>query len=557
MSGAAISPDGKFLAYVDQTGLYLRSIDSGETRAISVPSELRNRIFGLWWLPEGGKLLATVSSSQSIDLWVITALGEAAPHLLYQHSTHPAVSPDGRRIAFQSYRSGELLVGGINGESPRKLVTEQENEGASNPVWSPDGRWIAYGRVWKTAQGSWSSAIEARPADGGPAKTLVSESSLPKSSSLVADCEGGSCFVWSPDWRLLFGVSQASESRTAQAKNGLWAVRVEPRKAEAAGKPERLVQTGDSPPRNLSITADGKRLSYLKIRMWDDVYLAELGSEGARVKPPRRLTLDNRGSQISDWTRDNRAILFFSDRNGKSQLFKQSLNESVAEAVVEGPGNVFDARISSDGSWMLYVESPDTNPGAPPSPQRLMRRPAAGGSPEMVLEEPAGVRLTFWCPLRSGSLCVLGEQERKQAAFYTLDPVRGKGDRLATIEVFWPNAAVSPDGSRLALVDAHKHHDRIELLTLSSRDWRELSLEPGWGNLQSVAWAADGKGFFVTSWLPDSFNLLHVTLAGKVSPLLRNGHRQWMTSPLPSPDGKYLAFQAQTWDGNVWMLEGF
>jgi Tol biopolymer transport system component len=79
----------------------------------------------------------------------------------------------------------------------------------------------------------------------------------------------------------------------------------------------------------------------------------------------------------------------------------------------------------------------------------------------------------------------------------------------------------------------------------------------GGGELQSITWAADGKGFLATSWTPDSFNLLHVTLAGKVNPLLRNGHRQWMVNPLPSPDGKYLAFRAQTFDRNVWLLEGF
>src|SRR5215472_1844482 len=97
----------------------------------------------------------------------------------------------------------------------------------------------------------------------------------------------------------------------------------------------------------------------------------------------------------------------------------------------------------------------------------------------------------------------------------------------------------------------------VELLTLSDHAWRELSPETGWGDLQTISWTADGKGLFVTSWLPDSYNLVHITLAGKVSPLLRNGHRQWMKSPSPSPDGKYLAFQAETYDSNVWMLEGF
>ena len=61
----------------------------------------------------------------------------------------------------------------------------------------------------------------------------------------------------------------------------------------------------------------------------------------------------------------------------------------------------------------------------------------------------------------------------------------------------------------------------------------------------------------MTSWTADSFNLLHVTLAGKVQLLLRNGRSQWLHCPLPSPDGKYLAFSTQTWDGNVWMVENF
>jgi hypothetical protein len=61
----------------------------------------------------------------------------------------------------------------------------------------------------------------------------------------------------------------------------------------------------------------------------------------------------------------------------------------------------------------------------------------------------------------------------------------------------------------------------------------------------------------VTSNLPDGINLLQVTLNGKVVPLLHYNHNQFMVSPLPSPDGKYLAFQAQTWGSNVWMLEGF
>src|SRR6516162_2395243 len=154
-----------------------------------------------------------------------------------------------------------------------------------------------------------------------------------------------------------------------------------------------------------------------------------------------------------------------------------------------------------------------------------MRRPAAGGSPEMILEQPAGVQWDYGCPRKPGSRCVLLQQEGKDFVFYSLDPVRGKGEQLGKTETpasgRFSGWSVSPDGSRLALVRSDdKHKGRIDVLTFRDHAWHEVPVEPEWGNLQFIAWTADGNGFFVTSILPDSFNLLHVTLTGKVKPLL-------------------------------------
>jgi Tol biopolymer transport system component/predicted Ser/Thr protein kinase len=559
VSAAAISPDGKYLAYVDQTGLYLRLIESGETHPVSLPAQLADRVWGVQWVPEGGKLLAEVAGSEGIDLWVITVLGEAAPRMVHRFEVFPDISPDGRLIAFESGEFSklykELWVSGIDGESSRKIVAVEERQSLYTPVWSPDGQWIAYLRSWRTTEGSDHSAIEVRPAGGGPAKTLVSESSLPKSSSVIR--WGG--LKWSPDWRLLFSV-EVPQSPVAQAKNGLWAVRVDPQKGEAAGKPEPLAQWMDFSPSAVTITADGKRLTFLKEHSWQDVYLGELSQDGTNMKTPRRFTLENRDSCPENWTADSQAILFDSLRNGRSQIFRQGLHENIAEAIVQGPESYDDAGVSPDGTWMLYRESAQTEPGAPPSPQRLTRRPVGGGSPEMVLEEPAGVDWGFLCPVRPGSSCVLSQREGKDRVFYLLDPIRGKGSQLGKIEVSEARFEawnISPDGSRLALVDDNKYQGRVEVLTLADHAWHEVAVEPGWQDLQSIAWAMDGKSFFATVWGPDSFNLVYITSSGKVKPLISNGRRQWMINPLPAPNGKYLAFQAQTWDSNAWMLENF
>ena len=77
----AISPDGKFVAYQDWTGLYVRLVESGETLSVRVPAELMKQMSGLSWSPGGGKLLTSVPGRDGDDIWEITVMGEAEPKL--------------------------------------------------------------------------------------------------------------------------------------------------------------------------------------------------------------------------------------------------------------------------------------------------------------------------------------------------------------------------------------------------------------------------------------------------------------------------------------------
>jgi serine/threonine protein kinase/Tol biopolymer transport system component len=578
VTAGAISPDGKYVAYHDQTGLYIHTMASAETHLVGLPGALPSGPYvALLWFPGGTKLFAWVDGN---GIWVMPIAGEEQPHLLYEHAEDPAISPDGQMIAFigQTHESGrerrhELWVGNVNGDAPRKLAAAEETEYLSGPAWSPDGQWITYGKAWKAAEGLWHSAIEVCPATGGPAKTFLAESSLPKSNTFVFVAEEAVFSeTWFPDWRLVFSVIRGSGPKI---ENSLWQVRVKPGTTEA-GNPEPVTQWDQSLAVNLAGTTDNKRLSFVRNRSWVDVYAGELGSEGATMKVRRSLARIEAGaSGLNSWAHDGQAVFLSSVRNGRPEIFRQRLNESAAEKIVTGPRDAFGAQISPDGAWLLYLESEPTRMGDIAGSVWLMRQPIGGGLAEKALEMPSAELDEFRCRYNPKAIspCVLALREGQDLVFYSLDPLRGKGSQLGKIAVLgfpWMRGwDVSPDGSSVAVVSAHKYGERIEVLTLANGAWHEIAAEPaehiagvalrGKTKFCQIAWAADGKSFFVTAALGDSFNLLHVTSDGKVQPLLANEgfQNQFMDSPLPSPDGKYLAFTVQTWDGNVWMLDNF
>src|SRR4029077_943076 len=80
---AAISPDGKFLAYSDANGFHLRLISTGETKQLALPSGLAvARILSsapetlgapLSWFPDGSKVLITVTTpGETLSLWAVS-----------------------------------------------------------------------------------------------------------------------------------------------------------------------------------------------------------------------------------------------------------------------------------------------------------------------------------------------------------------------------------------------------------------------------------------------------------------------------------------------------
>jgi Tol biopolymer transport system component/tRNA A-37 threonylcarbamoyl transferase component Bud32 len=108
---------------------------------------------------------------------------------------YPSLSPDGNHVVFMwngpKQDNRDIYVRKIGGDgTPLRLTTDPRND--FNPVWSPDGRWIAFLR--ESSPGH--SQLRLLPPAGGPERevTEIRYSRL-TSPPYVAWCPGGECLV--------------------------------------------------------------------------------------------------------------------------------------------------------------------------------------------------------------------------------------------------------------------------------------------------------------------------------------------------------------------------
>ncbi len=553
---AVISPDGKYVAYGDLSGLHIRLIETGETQTIPPPANVE--LGGSYWVPsawfpDATKVLATTLELRGLQasLWTVSILG-GAPRKLRDNASSASVSPDGSRIVFASSLSEmgahEIWVMSAQGDEPRRLAALDGNSYFQVITWSPDGRRIAYNKFHQAPDKS-EVSIETLDMEGH-ATQIVSDPSLQD-------------FCWLRDGRVIYAKSELP-TNAAAADSNFWQIAVNTRTGQPAGNPGRLTNWAGYRVLNLTHTADGKRMAFLKLIVRSSVFVGELQASGARLKALRRLTLDDYDSYPSAWTSDGKAVLFISYRYGKNQILKQGLDQESAEVLVSGENKDVDfyPRLSADGSWVLYLLSAE-NPGLT-TPVKLMRLPASGGQAQLVLTSHG---VTDWrCAPSPATLCVLGEQspDQKQLALVSFDPIQGRGRELTRIETdptVQYNFDLSPDATRLAIEKTFEREGVIRILSLSGASERDVKVK-GWGALNSLDWAADGKGFFASSRSGRGATLLHIDMDGNVQVLwTQKGELQGWGMPstwgVPSRDGKRLAIVGTTMDSNIWMIENF
>lgn len=197
------SPDGKRLAFSSH----------GRKQAFLVPADGSGQEESLFhydlpfhldsWSPDG-KLIAyeRQSSSGQWEIWMLPMEGDRKPYPYLQtpfRESHPAFSPDGRWLAYDSNESGRSEVYVQRFPGPGEKV-QASTDGGHHPVWSHDGRSLIY----ENSGTLWAVEITASPSfRAGKSRVLYQ-------ADIWNDAAGPN-FAIAPDGRHLAVVERAKD----------------------------------------------------------------------------------------------------------------------------------------------------------------------------------------------------------------------------------------------------------------------------------------------------------------------------------------------------------
>jgi serine/threonine protein kinase len=556
ISSGAISPDGKYLAYSDSSGIHLKLIETNEERILPQPSGIAQDdgwdVAG--WFPDGTRLLANLwEASGRPSIWAISILADNARRLR-DDAIGWSVSPEGTRVAYtagpgQNY-SAEIWVMNPQGEEPEKILSAEKNEWVDTVRWSPGGQRLAYMK-WRLTPTRFERSLETCTLKGTDPTVVISDPLL-------------SGFWWTHQGYIACARADGSvtgwSSEFVGGNTGnLWKIALDSQTGRTSEAPTRLTNWAGFYIDALAVSADGKRMSFRRNIGQVQVYVGELEAAGTRLKSPRRLTLDESSNQCGPWGADSKAVYFWSDRSGNVAIYKQTIEQDTARLLLSSsPGTVVGNLIASpDGLSLLFGVWQE---GGTSTAVRIMRMPVNGGPSQLVLEGRNALNPPFDCTMAPSTFCAVGEfsPDLKLLIITSFDPLKGRGRVLKTIETE-PGAfydwTLTPDGSKLAFMRREEREGHIRVFSLTGGNDLEITVQ-GWGRLQNLEASADGKAFYSGSASPEGAALLRIDMEGRAQLLWRQ-KGTLLTWGMPSPDGRRLAFSGNAHNSNLWMVEGF
>jgi len=510
----AISPDGKFVAFLSDRGGAM-DIWLSQTTTGGAPTNLtRGRIGdanpplrGLGFSADGAEVWsAGVKASQDVQgrrlmLWPL--VGGAQRNFLDERVAEVAWSVDGARVVYHTWEDGDpVFVADRNGENAREIVKSEPGLHNHYQVWSQDGRWIYFvrGRPQTREMNLWRISP-----DGGNAEQLTH---LPLGADIT--------YPAPLDARTVLYVARDDGG----AGPWLWSF-------DVADRVSRRLISGLEQYTAVAATADGKRLVLTSSNSQESLWKVPIADGVAAAKDVVSLQLPTVRAQAPRY--GGGTLFYLSSRSGADGLW--SYRDGQASEIWNGSDGALQwpAAISADGKsvaialtragrWQLHVMGAD---GSPPRPlssdvdvrgaaswspdgkwivvagsagdgDGLFKLPAAGGAPVRI------ARGAFVDPVWSprGDLIVYGGiQTFTQMPLLGVRP-DGTPVPLPKIEVRrdGERARFLPDGSGVVYMQGGAPDNQdFWLLDLASGQSRRLTALGGSGTMRTFDVTPDGR----------------------------------------------------------------
>ena len=459
----------------------------------------------------------------------------------------PSLSPDGQRLAF-TWNGGSgpyfsLYVKILGTEELLRLTKDTSID--FDPVWSPDGRYIAFCRISKSETG-----IYVIPAMGGAERRL--RSTLWEEQEFYEILWYAGRLDWSPDGNYLAFSDRASRDEHASS---IFLMSLESLEARRLTSP--LLSTGaaahESSPEhptlafvsfrsrgdfNPEFSPDGKILAFARVsRGVQSIYTMPIPGG-----PERRLISGSTFNWGLAWTADNRGIVFGSAGwlGTDASLWKISVHGGQPERLQFGEEGV---EPSIRGGKLIYVRqranlniwmrSLDSSRKAGP-PHRVIASTRMESGPQF---SPDGSRIAF---------------ESTRSGAYEVWMCRSDGSSLVQLTHFNSLTGTprwSPDGQQLAFDSRAAENADIYVIGSEGGSPRRVTTEPSGDVVPS--WSRDGRWIYFASDRTGNWEVWKMPSSGG-SAVQVTHHGGF--APFESSDGRFVYYVKGLTLPGIWRI---
>jgi Tol biopolymer transport system component/tRNA A-37 threonylcarbamoyl transferase component Bud32 len=412
---------------------------------------------------------------------------------------YPSLAPEGNHVAFAwngtKQDNFDIYVQQIGAGTPLRLTTDPQND--QNPVWSPDGRWIAFLRGDAPGGLALAGKTELRliPPLGGPERKVAEIwiRPQPNQAYLLAWCPDNTCLI-------------ATDEQAHDKPYALFVISLETGEKRRLTDPPDAV-LGDTNP---AVAPDGRSLVFQRFPSGAgaELYWVPLGEGLTAGGEPRRLTSAATNAVHPAWLPDGKEILFSAEgRLWRAPISGESPSTRLAFVGEDGLWPVVSRPQPGRPSRLIYVRSfADRNiwrvetsgPGAPASaPSIAISSTRADTFAEL---SPAGRQVAFVSD-RGGD----GE-------VWVADPDGSSAVQLTSLAEGIGTPRWSPDGQTITFNSNVDGQQEIYVVPASGGRPRRLTSHPATDIIPSFS--ADGQWLYFTSNRTGEFQIWKIPASG-------------------------------------------